>query len=202
MINVTPRQRRQEKTKQAILETAQDLISEKGPEGVSIREIARRIDYSPASLYKYFNSKEAILAAICAEGMAELSAAFKRVPAELSPAQRLIEYGLIYADFARRQPEKFMLIFNTLPATRTSLEQPVEPDSPYQILLDTVQAALAAGEFKTTIECAAESIAFSLWALMHGRAILQLTFLRDFETDFDLVHRWAMEIFINGLQAS
>lgn len=183
------------------METAQELISEKGPEGISIREIARRIDYSPASLYKYFNSKDAILAAICAEGMEELSAAFKEVATELAPAQRLIEYGLIYADFARRQPEKFMLIFNILPASRTSLEQPVEPDSPYQILLDTVQSGLTSGEFKTSGECAAEGIAFSLWALMHGRAMLELTFLQDFETDFDLVHRWAMEIFITGLRA-
>lgn len=184
------------------METAQELISEKGPEGISIREIARRIDYSPASLYEYFNSKDDIMAAVCADGMKELSAAFNEVSAELSPTERLIEYGLIYANFARRQPEKFLLIFNTLPASRTSLEQPVEPGSPYQILLDTVQAALAAGEFKTADKCAAEGIAFSLWALMHGRAMLELTFLRDFETDFDLVHRWAMGIFINGLRVS
>ncbi len=202
MAKLTPRQRRREKTKQAILETAQELISEKGPDGISIREIARRIDYSPASLYEYFNSKDDILAAVCADGMKELSAAFNEVSAELSPTERLIEYSLIYANFARRQPEKFLLIFNTLPASRTSLEQPVEPGSPYQILLDTVQAALAAGEFKTTDTCAAEGIAFSLWALMHGRAMLELTFLRNFETDFDLVHRWAMEIFINGLRVS
>ena len=202
MPKLTPRQRRREKTKQAILETAQELISEKGPEGISIREIARRIDYSPAGLYKYFNSKDAILEAVCTDGMQELSAAFHEVAAGLSSAQRLIEYGLIYADFARRQPEKFMLMFNTLPSTRTSLEQPVEPDSPYQILLDTVRAGLTAGELKKTGDCAAESIAFSLWALMHGRAMLELTFLRDFEMDFDLVHRWAMEIFVNGLQVS
>ncbi len=202
MVKLSPRQRRREKTKQAILETAHELISEKGPDGVSIREIARRIDYSPASLYEYFNSKDDILTAVCTEGMKQLSAAFREVPASLSPARRLIEYGLIYADFARRQPEQFLMIFNTLPSARTSLDQPVEPDMPYQILLETVQAALEAGEFQTTGECADEGIAFSLWAFMHGRAMLELTFLRNFQTDFDRVHRWAMEVFINGLRVS
>ena len=39
------------------------------------------------------------------------------------------------------------------------------------------------------------------WALMHGRAMLELTFLRNFQADFDSVHRWAMKTFINGLKA-
>jgi AcrR family transcriptional regulator len=201
MSKLTPRQRRRQKTKQAILDTAQALIDEKGPDGISIREIARRIDYSPAGLYEYFDSKDDLLAAICADGMKQLGLAFKQAPANLPPAERLIELGLRYAEFARRHPEQFLMIFNTLPSNRASVDQPVDQDTPYDILLKTVQAASEAGEFQATDEQAVESIAYSLWALMHGRAMLELTFLKNFQADFDAVHRWAMETFINGLKA-
>jgi AcrR family transcriptional regulator len=201
MSKLTPRQRRRQKTRQAILETAQALINEKGPDGISIREIARRIDYSPAGLYEYFDSKDDLMAAVCADGMKELSLAFKQVPGDLPPAERLVELGLRYAEFARCHPDQFLMIFNTLPSSRTSVDQPVDQNTPYDILLKTVQAAIETGEFGITEEWAAEGIAYSLWALMHGRAMLELTFLRNFQTDFDSVHRWAMETFINGLKA-
>jgi AcrR family transcriptional regulator len=201
MSELTPRQRRREKTKQAILDTAQELISEKGPDGISIREIARRIDYSPAGLYEYFDSKDELVAAVCADGMKQLGAAFKQVPADLPPTERLIELGLRYAKFARHNPEQFLMIFNSLPSSRVSIDQPVDRDTPYHILLNTVQAAIRAGEFEVTGDQVVEGIAYSLWALMHGRAMLELTFLRNFQSDFDPVHRWAMEIFIKGLKA-
>jgi AcrR family transcriptional regulator len=201
MSKLTPRQRRRQKTRQAILETAQALIDEKGPDGISIREIARRIDYSPAGLYEYFDSKDDLVAAVCADGMEQLSLAFKQVPADLPPAERLVELGLHYVEFARCHPEQFLMIFNTLPSSRTSVDQPVDQNTPYDILLKTVQAAIEAGEFGITEEWAAEGIAYSLWAIMHGRAMLELTFLQNFQADFDSVHRWAIETFINGLKA-
>jgi AcrR family transcriptional regulator len=201
MAELTPRQRRRQRTKRAILKTARELVAEKGPEGLSIREIARRIDYSPAGLYEYYESKDEIVAAICSEGMERLSASFNNIPANLSLVQQLIEMGLAYVDFAVHNAEQFLLIFNSLPSKRFFLDEPVADNSPYGILLQTVQAAIEAGEFNVTDEYAAEGIAYSLWALMHGRAMLQLTFLRNFQTDFDALHRWAIEMFIKGLKA-
>ena len=94
------------------------------------------------------------------------------------------------------------MIFNTRPSTRVSLDDPVDVDSPYRLLLETVQAAFDAGEFDIRDEYAVENIAYSLWALMHGRVMLELTFLRNFQTDFDLAQRWAMRVFIKGLMMS
>jgi hypothetical protein len=109
--------------------------------------------------------------------------------------------SLAYVGFALGNPEQFLLMFGTLPAERTSLEEPAADESPYDILLTTVQAAIEADEFPVALDGAAEGIAYSLWALMHGRAMLQLAFLRHFQTDFEGIHRWAIEIFIRGLQA-
>lgn len=43
-----------------ILQAAQRLFSEKGFHGVSIDEIAREVDVSPAILYRHFESKQAL----------------------------------------------------------------------------------------------------------------------------------------------
>ena len=201
MTKLTPRQRRRQKTKKAILKTAQELVAEKGPEGLSIREIARRIDYSPAGLYEYYDSKDEIIAAICEVGMEGLSAAFAEISPNLSLSQQLVEMSLAYVNFAVHNPEQFLLIFNSLPSKRTSLEEPVFESSPYAVLLQTVEAAIETGEINAIGDYAAEGIAFNLWALMHGRAMLQLTFLRNFQADFETAHRWAIELFIKGLNA-
>ena len=57
MTTTAPRQRRHEKSQQAILDIAAKLIVEHGHEKLSLREVARQADYSPAGLYEYFKSK-------------------------------------------------------------------------------------------------------------------------------------------------
>ena len=71
---VGTRTRRQERTRRAILDSALAIVAESGPDALSMRAIADRIDYSAAGLYEYFGSKEEILNAVREEGMAQLGA--------------------------------------------------------------------------------------------------------------------------------
>ena len=66
---LSPRERRHQRTQQAILDAALEIIHEKGVDGLSIRAIADKIDYSPAGLYEYYGSKEEIIAALCMQGL-------------------------------------------------------------------------------------------------------------------------------------
>lgn len=202
MTRLTPRQRRHQKTKQSILKTAQELILEKGPEGLSLREIARRIDYSPAGLYEYFDSKDEIVAAVCAEGFERLSAYLKRVPTDQPPLKRLLELGLAYLDFAGNNPEYFNLIFTTLPTGQVSLADLTDEASPYNILTAAVQAAIDAEQLSLPAEFNVNEVAYSLWAMVHGIAVLQQTHFRHLHTDFEPIHRWALEAFVNGLKGN
>lgn len=202
MTQLTTRERRQQKTKQAILQAARELINEYGAEGLSLRAIARRIDYSPAGLYEYFDSKHQIIEAVCGEGIERLRAYLKSVPTNLSPAERLLEMGLAYLKFARREPEHFMLIFTTVPSERISFDDPFPPDSPYKILLEAVQAAIDAGEFNLPEGIELKQVAYSLWSLVHGMAMLQQTQFRHGQVDFETINRWALEVFARGLKQS
>ena len=198
----TPRQRRHADTRQAILRAARALILEKGPDKLSLREVARRIGHSPAGLYEYFGSKEEIVAEVAAEAFGQLGAALRHIPGGLRVDQRLVEIGLAYVEFARQNPKHFKLIFTQLPSQRVSAQQPADINSPYQILLQTVQDGIDAETFMARADYGAEEIAYSVWALAHGMAMLQQTHLRQFQADFRAVDRRAFEVFVHGLSRS
>lgn len=184
------------------MQAARELINEYGADGLSLRAIARRIDYSPAGLYEYFDSKHQIIEAVCGEGIERLRLYLQNVPAHLPPAERLLEMGLAYLEFARREPEHFMLIFTTVPSKRISFDDSFPPDSPYDILLEAVQAVIDAGELNLPEDIELEHVAYSLWSLVHGMAMLQQTQFRQDQVDFEPLNRWALEVFTRGLKQS
>ena len=200
MTKLTPRQRRYYKTKATILQTAQEIITEKGLDGLSLRELARRIDYSPSGLYEYFNSKDEIVTAICAESRELMRDYLNGVPADLPPSERLVQMGLAYLEFADDHPEHFQLIFNQLTADRSSFGEEVEEESPYHLLLQAVQAVIEAGELTPCEDYNLQEIAYSLWSLVHGMAVLRQTHLRNFQADFEAIHRRTLQIFAAGLK--
>src|SRR5260370_8484868 len=56
----------------ALLRAAEALIVERGPQGFSLREVARRARVSEAAPYWHFANKEALLAAIAEAGFVPL----------------------------------------------------------------------------------------------------------------------------------
>ncbi len=49
----------------SILNAARELFIERGIEATTLREIAKRIGYSPTALYLHFKDKDDILRALC-----------------------------------------------------------------------------------------------------------------------------------------
>src|SRR5688572_28249541 len=104
------RVRRQQRTRDAILTAALEIVIAEGVTALSLREVARRVDYSPAGLYEYFGSKEEIVAALVSEGYRRFTIHLDQVPIELPPYERLIELGVAYIDFARTNPQHYLLM--------------------------------------------------------------------------------------------
>jgi AcrR family transcriptional regulator len=192
-----PRQRRQHRSRANILAAARELVLEKGGDAVSLREVAARAGYSPASLYEYFESKDELLAELASGVLARLSARMAAVPTSLSPARRLVRLGEAYLAFARENPSDYLLLFSRLRSARRASGDVVPASSPYASVLAAAQAGIAAGRFAGL----AEDIAYGLWAMVHGMASLQLTHLEGFHADFEAADRAALESYTRGLEA-
>ena len=63
---------------QLILERAEELLLRSGTDGVSLRAVAERIEYSPAAIYGYFSTKDHLLAALAAHGFRQLNGGLTR----------------------------------------------------------------------------------------------------------------------------
>lgn len=73
-----------------VLEAARSVFAEKGVEGASIREIAKRAAYTPGAIYSYFDSKEAIYAALLAESLERLNQEVNDAKAPRQPPRVLL----------------------------------------------------------------------------------------------------------------
>lgn len=165
--------RDKEEMKKQILSTAMNLYLEEGYGNMSLRRIADKIEYSPATIYLYFNDKDDILYALHTAGFDEL---FKRQQEVLSiedPGERLLKHGEIYIRFALENPEYYNLMFITRgPAKKFSEndEWTVGRRS-YEFFQHDVQRAIDAGVLpRSDVKVAA----FGLWSVAHGIVALIL----------------------------
>jgi AcrR family transcriptional regulator len=198
MTELTARERRHQRTKDAILEAARQIIRESGYDALSMRLIAQRIDYSPAGLYEYFGSKEEIVTAVCRQTMSQFSSSLAAVDITLPPAAYIVELGLAYIHYALQNKERFLLMFTTgLPPAEILAE--LDDESSYAILVNGIQRGIDAGVFLTTAEATAAEMAYTAWALVHGISMLRLSHLPENAMNFEAVDRAALEIFIKGL---
>ena len=195
---LSPRERRYERTKDAILNTARKMIREGGVDSVSMRKIAQEIDYSPAGLYEYFASKEEIIGALCEMAGDRLEIYMKAVDTSLPIPHRLVELGMAYVKFAVENREEFLLLFTYLANPPQTPGEPTTPHCSFLFLLQTVQEGIDTGYIQSD-SFDAFCISYSAWAIVHGMAMLQITALQHAPFPFEQVNRWTLEQFVEGL---
>ena len=82
-VNVKPRP---EETRARIMETAEALFRRLGFAKTTVADIASELDMSPANVYRFFPSKNAIVQAICQRCLSELEAKVWAVARSRDPA--------------------------------------------------------------------------------------------------------------------
>jgi AcrR family transcriptional regulator len=96
----------------ALLTAARMLLEKQGLDALSLRAVARAAGVSPAAPYHHFADKDALLAAISAQGFRELAHAMEqRMEKERLPSLRFRATGLGYIAFAVANPALFRLMF-------------------------------------------------------------------------------------------
>src|SRR5216684_8463312 len=99
--------------RRGLIGAALELVKEAGPEGVSVREAARRAGVSPGAPFRHFESRDALMTAVAEEAQrrfrAEIDAALAEAPPG-DPLARFRKLGLAYLRWATRNPAHFEII--------------------------------------------------------------------------------------------
>jgi AcrR family transcriptional regulator len=162
----------------SILDAARELFIERGIEATTMREIAKRIGYSPTSLYLHFKDKEDILRALCETDFLALATDLQSIMSIPDVNQRL---GLLcdsYAEFALSHPNHYRLMFMTPQPAFDKSEYKIQRGNPeqdaYAQLKFVVQDAFNQGLFRQELSNV-DLIAQTLWAGIHGACSLQIS---------------------------
>ncbi|WIV12393.1 TetR/AcrR family transcriptional regulator [Proteiniborus sp. MB09-C3] len=103
------REREIEEMKELILSAAGDIIASEGFDKLSIRKIAKKIEYSPSIIYHYFKDKEEILNNLMQRGYKKIVSAVSSVKIEDgSPEERLMQMTKNYIRVALSMQDEFM----------------------------------------------------------------------------------------------
>src|SRR5205807_4759094 len=110
----TRRERQRTATLTEINQTARRLLTDHGPNAISLRAIAREVGMSAAALYRYFPSLEALVADVCADVYDELRDAVDAAGAAVEgPGAQLIAMAHGFRQWSIAHPPEFALLFGT-----------------------------------------------------------------------------------------
>ena len=167
------RQKEKEEMKAAILKAAMQLFIEEGYDAVSIRKIAEKIEYSPSTIYLYFEDKDAIFYELHNVGFKKLQKFQMSVQNIEDPKERLIAHGRAYLNFALENVEYYDLMFIAR-APGTKIVEHKNWDSgmeAFSILVKNVSECKNAGYFKNNDPYI---ISFVFWSMVHGMVSLNI----------------------------
>jgi AcrR family transcriptional regulator len=108
------RDRQRAATTAEIIATARRLLVEQGPDGVTLRAIAREMGMTAPALYRYFSSHEELRAAVGEQLFEELvgcvAAAWAEIP-ESAAGEKPIQVVRSFRRWAVQHPREFELVF-------------------------------------------------------------------------------------------
>ena len=168
------RAREKEALRTKIIEATSQLMVEEGIESVSIRRIAKRIEYSPATIYLYFKDKAELIDAICEELFGQMVEALASVgDQEPDPLAKLRTGMRSYIEFGMSHPSHYLAVFGTVhpPSEMPGDAHRLGMDA-FDILRQMLRLCIGQGLLP---ECDVETTSHAAWMCLHGVTMLMIT---------------------------
>ena len=155
-----------------VVEVADRLLREEGPDALTVRRVAERLDCSTKIIYTMFKGKDGLAEALYLEGCSGLAQAMARVPKAATPAAYLRAVAFAYWTFALANPGYYMVMFGgAIPHYQPSATSIHTTATAFEIIVEMLQSyrqeqALSVDDLALLMQ--------TLWAALHGVVSLHL----------------------------
>ena len=161
--------------KRALTEAALGLVTEKGPKGFTLREVARRAGVSAAAPYRHFSDKAQLLAAVATQGFIQLhetlSATVAATAEKADLTRQVLEMGRAYVRWAVTHPDYYQVMFGSELDKSDKPELLTAGARAFDDLLDAIVRCQRANLMPAGDP---REIAGPTWSLLHGIALLAI----------------------------
>jgi AcrR family transcriptional regulator len=168
-MTIRTRQARERAERERLIVTAaRDLAEAEGWGAVTTRRLAAEIEYSQPVLYRHFEGKDAIMAAVAVRGCEEFTAELRASAAAAVGAHaRPAAVGQAYTAFGRRRPALYDAMFTHLvDLPFATPEAPPALQEAFGELLRAVEPLAAEDDDDPAL------LAEAFWAALHGLVTL------------------------------
>jgi AcrR family transcriptional regulator len=161
--------------RQQLLTVAEQIILERGVDGFTLREAARRAGVSPAAPAHHFKDAKGLLTEVALLGFREFGDALEAADRAggADPARRLREQAIAYVNFALKYPARFQLMFRDDKHDHANAGFRSAATRSYGILEGAIRAATntPAGQELTP---QSHGLLLAVWSIVHGFSHLAL----------------------------
>lgn len=151
----------------ALLERAEQTLRERGSDALSLRELARDLDVSPAAPSRHFKTKQALLDALALDGFERLVEAIAASQDSAGPTfgERLDAMARIYVGFCVANAALLDLMFSAKHSPEASQALAAAAGRWIEQGLELVSTGQRRGEVR---EGALDRVALTVYAPLHG----------------------------------
>jgi len=166
-----------------ILEQACDLLITGGLEGLSMRELARRLGVTAPALYRHYESKEKVLVDVVGQAIKTFAQYLYKALEGRTPMERFSRTGMCYLDFALDHPHFYEIIHvshELIGLEELPKEASAQSCATGQFMVDRVREGLECGMLR---KADPNDVAMSIWAHAHGIVSLYHRGLLDMDEE-------------------
>ncbi|MBT4522771.1 MAG: TetR/AcrR family transcriptional regulator [Halieaceae bacterium] len=187
--------------REGLIEAAERVLHDEGLVALSLRRVAREVGVAPSAVYNHFKNREALLAAVAADGyrqIAELELAAYSGQSKSAAVVRGVARD--YLHFAAANPNLYRLMFShDVVGYRSDPELGQAGDRSFGISVDWWYGSGSYDPGQTALEY---PYAMSVWAILHGLALQMIDGLVTMDLSkresVDKLADTVMDIFLEG----
>ncbi|HEY0622254.1 TetR/AcrR family transcriptional regulator [Sphingomonas sp.] len=157
--------------REALIDAAESILEERGVEGFSLREAARRAGVSPAAPGHHFGDARGLLTAVATRAFRDFGDALEAGDVGTHRSERLRGLGMAYVRFALANRARFQLMWRKALLDRDDAGFCAAGDRAFDIL-DRVARG---GDADEGPDLTALSPSIAAWSIVHGFVELALS---------------------------